>query len=434
MSHHASVVTLGCKANQFESAAMEQLLIDAGYQLISFDQGAELVVINTCTVTSATDSQSRKLVRRARRFNPECRIVVTGCYAQVQPEVLAELPGVLYVIGNMEKQQLLDILAGAGPKIQVGDIARQTSCPDLHIAAFSEHSRAFVQIQSGCNAFCSYCIIPFARGRSRSVVQQHVVVQVQDLVDAGYQEVVLTGIHIGHYGRDLTVALTLVDLLQALLQQTTIHRIRLGSIEPQELSSELIELVADSPRLCDHFHIPLQSGSDSVLKRMNRHYTGQQFEHRLQQIRQRLPDAAIGIDLICGFPGESDDEHRQTVAMVKRLPIHYLHVFPYSKRPGTAAASMPDHVSSLRAKQRAAELRALGEAKKKDFLQRFVGRNLEVVVERRGKEDRWRGISGEYIGVVVDSEHAEARQCLRVNVTDVCNDELVAVPLILDKK
>lgn len=434
MSCCASVITLGCKANQFESAAMEQLLVDAGYQLIPFEQGAELVVINTCTVTSATDSQSRKLVRRARRFNPQCRIIVTGCYAQVQPEALSELPGVSFVIGNMEKQHLLDVLSSEGPKVQVGEIAKQTACPDLHIASFSEHSRAFVQIQSGCNAFCSYCIIPFARGRSRSVQLSDVVDQVNSLVDSGYQEVVLTGIHIGNYGRDLAPQLTLVDLLQSLLQQTDIHRIRLGSIEPQELSIELIDLVASSPRLCDHFHIPLQSGSDSVLKRMNRHYTGQQFEHYLQLITQRIPDAAIGIDLICGFPGESDDEHRQTMATVQRLPIHYLHVFPYSKRPGTAAATMPDHVSGHCAKERAAELRNLGVEKKRAFMQHFIGRQLEIVVESRSKKGVWQGISSEYLSVVVDTDHAQPRHCLQVEVTAVNNDMLIAVPRILDKK
>lgn len=428
MIKSACVVTLGCKANQFESAALEELLIDDGYQLIPFEQGAQLVVINTCTVTSATDAQSRKLVRRARRFNPTCRIVATGCYAQVQPQKLADLPGVDLVLGNMEKESFLSRLNENGIKIQVGEIAKASHCPDLKIASFFEHSRAFVQIQSGCDAFCSYCIIPFARGRSRSVGVAEVISQINTLVQNGYQEVVLTGIHIGNYGRDLlsdgSPVITLATLVEAILDQTMLHRLRLGSIEPQELTDELIELVCQSTRVCSHLHIPLQSGSDSVLKRMNRHYTAQDFYRCLHNIYERSAGISIGIDLIVGFPGETEQEHQQTVDLVGCLPIHYLHVFPYSKRPGTAAERMKDHIEPAIAKVRATQLRDLGEVKKQEYVERFRGEIVEVVVENRSEGGRCKGLTDEYVQVSFDSDQLIAKQCVKVLIAGVDGDAL----------
>lgn len=428
MIKSACVVTLGCKANQFESAAIEELLIQDGYHLAPFEQGAHLVVINTCTVTSATDAQSRKLVRRARRFNPACRIVATGCYAQVQPQKLAELPGVDLVIGNMEKENFLSLLNGEGAKVQVGDIAQASHCPNLKIASFFEHSRAFVQIQSGCNAFCSYCIIPFARGRSRSVAVVEVVDQIKTLIKNGYQEVVLTGIHIGNYGKDLQsecgVDLTLTSLVKTILDQTSLHRLRLGSIEPQELSDELVELVCQSKRVCSHLHIPLQSGSDTVLTRMNRHYTGQDFYRCLQNIYERSPEISIGIDLIVGFPGETDEEHQQSIELIDRLPIHYLHVFPYSKRPGTAAEKMKDHIDPSIAKDRATQLRHLGELKKQHYIKRFLDKVVEVVVENSTGGVRCKGLSDEYVSVSFKSELPLAGKCVKVLIGGVDGDGL----------
>ena len=420
-----SIVTLGCKANQFESAAMERMLIEQGYQIVPFEQGAELVIVNTCTVTSATDAQSRKLIRRARRLNEHCRIVVTGCYAQIQPQQLAQLPGVLYVIGNSEKQDLIDILCHEGPQIQVGDIARQQQCPDLKIASFSEHSRAFVQIQSGCNAFCSYCIIPYARGRSRSVEKTAVIDQINQLVEAGYREVVLTGIHIGNYGQDLTPKCTLTDLLHALLEETDCCRIRLGSIEPQEVSEPLVDCVQQSSRICPHFHIPLQSGCDSVLRRMNRHYTTAQFRDTIDLMCRKIPRVSIGIDVISGFPGETENEHQQTYDFIAALPVHYLHVFPYSARPGTPAATMPHQIPGDIAKQRAAELRVLGEEKAGQYRQQFIGQHLDVVLESRTKNSQWQGTSAEYLTVVVDKEQDCAGELVSVEITGGKKDFLV---------
>lgn len=416
MRNTACVVTLGCKANQFESAALEQLLAADGYELCSFDQGAALVVVNTCTVTAATDAQSRKLIRRARRYNSQCRIVVTGCCAQVQPQAFVDLPGVEWVIGNMEKAQLLTVLQGHGRKIQVSEIAQATQCPDLKIASFFEHSRAFVQIQSGCDAFCSYCIIPYARGRSRSVALSSVIEQIHQLVASGYQEIVLTGIHIGNYGRDLTPRSSLARLVQEILDQTSLHRLRLGSVEPQELTPELIECVAASARVCPHFHIPLQSGSDVVLEKMNRHYTTAQFRSYLDAILTLLPKASIGVDLISGFPGEGESQHQETLALVSSLPLHYLHVFPFSKRPGTAAAVMSEQVDSLVAKRRSAELRDIGKAKTQQYYQGFIGGNIEVVVENHAEGQCWKGISAEYIPVFFKAPGTLGGRCLNLEV------------------
>lgn len=364
MKETFAIVTLGCKTNQFESAAMAEQLEQAGYRCIDYSAGADLVIVNTCTVTAATDSQSRNLIRRARRLNPACRVVVTGCYAQIDPAAVENLPGVDRVLGNEEKGELLHWLEANGPKVQVGDI-RQARGVTFDLNAFGSRSRAFVQIQNGCNAFCSYCIIPHARGPSRSALPQQVVDQVQKFCTAGFPEIVLTGIHIGGYGNDLQPSQSLVELVRRLLDDTQVSRLRLGSIEPQELSMELVDLVASSERLCPHFHIPLQAGDNAVLKAMNRHYSVADFRNLVEGIKLRVPEAAIGLDIITGFPGETERAFANTLALVKDMPVTHLHVFPFSKRPGTPAATMRHQISGAVARQRAAELRALGEKNKR---------------------------------------------------------------------
>lgn len=425
MKKTACIVTLGCKANQFESAAMEQQLLACGYHLCPFELGAQLVVINSCTVTAASDAQSRKLIRRARRFNPECRIIVTGCYAQINPQQLAAFPGVDLVLGNMEKQNFIDFLDckdGQINKIQVGDISQARTCPELEIATFTEHSRAFVQIQSGCDAFCAYCIIPFARGRSRSVALDSVISQIKRLVTNGYDEVVLTGIHIGNYGRDLPIPISLAQLVVAILQQTDLHRLRLGSIEPMELTDELISVVADNKRVCPHLHIPLQSGSDTVLRRMSRHYTTAQFSHCMDKIKARIADVAIGVDLITGFPAETDEEHLATLALLNKLPVSFVHVFPYSKRGGTSAAAMTGHVATVVAKARAAEIRCIGTEKQQHYMRQHIGKVLEVVVENRHDGSIWRGVSREYLPITFTCERNVAGACLTVRIVDIAQN------------
>ena len=409
-----SFATLGCKTNQFESAAMQESLQKAGFHIVPFAEGAELVIVNTCTVTNATDAQSRNLIRRARKLNSTCRVVVTGCYAQIDPDALRDLPGVSLVIGNEEKQRLLGYLESDldSNYVEVSDIRlAETVClPPL--TSFAGRSRAFVQIQNGCDAFCSYCIIPYARGASRSAHPDEILQQITELVESGYREIVLTGIHIGGYGADLQLPLTLNELVQRIELETDIHRLRLGSIEPTELTDELLETVASSPVICPHFHIPLQAGDDNVLQRMGRNYDRGLFARLVNKIRETLPSSAICLDVITGFPGETNREFDNTFYSIAGLPITDLHVFPYSKRPGTPAATLPDQVPGNVSKERAERLRHLAEEKHRFFAESFVGKDLEVVVEAGSKKGLLKGISRNYLDIRFPGDSTLAGQCV----------------------
>ncbi len=391
-----AIATLGCKTNQFESAAMIEQFRNAGYTVVDFTEPADICVINSCTVTARTDAETRRLIRRARRLNPEARIVATGCYAQVSPDDLSRMPEVDVVLGNMEKLDST-VLAQAAED-RVGDVAVETEIPPLSLTSFAEHTRAFLQVQNGCNTFCSYCIVPFARGRSRSVVPAEVLSGIRRLVDNGFREVVLTGIHLGAYGLDLSPASSLEELIRRILAETGLQRLRIGSVDPNEFSAELIALCADSPAICHHFHIPLQSGCDSVLQRMGRPYDSSFFSDLLNRLINAMPDAFIGSDIIAGFPGETDQEFEATCALIEALPFADLHVFPYSKRPKTKAATMPGHLNPVIINQRAAHLRARAARKKKQFLERAIGRELMVLGQQYDESAGIvRGISREYI-------------------------------------
>ncbi|BCR05358.1 tRNA (N(6)-L-threonylcarbamoyladenosine(37)-C(2))-methylthiotransferase MtaB [Desulfuromonas versatilis] len=420
MSRTVSIATLGCKTNQFESAAIEERLREAGYQVVPFEEGAELVIVNTCTVTAATDSQSRNLVRRARRLNIDCRVVVTGCYAQVDPQALKAIPGVALVLGNDEKKDFLRYLDedDEEQRVAVSDIRRSREAVPLSLSSFAERSRAFVQIQNGCDAFCSYCIIPYARGSSRSLSADQVVAQVAGFSDSRYAEVVLTGIHIGRYGEDLEPRSSLVELVRRVQSETDLRRLRLGSIEPTEIPPELIELVAESPILCGHFHVPLQAGDDGVLQRMNRHYTTAFFKGLIDRIHGRMPTAAIGLDVIAGFPGETEGEFENTCRLIESLPVSHLHVFPFSRRPGTPAATMSGQLSGDVVKLRAARLRALGEEKNRLFAERFIGAELEVVVEGGREGGLYRGLSRNYLSVLFAGPEGLEGSLTRVRVRE----------------
>lgn len=382
-SQHAkrfAIATLGCKVNQFESADMVEQLKAAGWQLVPFTAEADLYLINSCTVTARSDAESRRLIRRARRANPHARVVATGCYAQVAPSDLQALPELNLVLGNEEKQDLvLHLEQGAH---QVTDLTSLKTSGPLRLTSFSEHTRAFLQIQNGCETGCSYCIVPIARGPSRSVPPQEVLEAVSRLVATGYQEVVFTGIHMGAYGLDLSPRSSLTALVQLLEEQNAIPRLRLGSIEPNELTDELLALFKDSTRLCHHLHIPLQSGSDSVLQRMGRGYDTSFYCNRITTAAKLLPDAFIAADLIAGFPGETEQEFSETCAFVASLPLADLHVFPYSIRPGTKAAAMPGHLKPSTIKERAELLRGIAADKRAAFQQRFIGKPLPVLGQR----------------------------------------------------
>lgn len=375
-----AVATLGCKVNQFETADMIEQMQADGWQLVPFTAEADLYLINSCTVTARSDAESRRLIRRARRANPNARVVATGCYAQVAPADLLALPELNLVLGNEEKHGL--VLHLEQGKHQITDLTSLKASGPLRLTSFSEHTRAFLQIQNGCETGCSYCIVPIARGPSRSVPPQEVLEAVSRLVATGYQEVVFTGIHMGAYGLDLSPRISLTELVQLLEAQNTIPRLRLGSIEPNELTDGLLALFKDSTRLCHHLHIPLQSGSDSVLQRMGRGYDTGFYASRITTAAQLLPDAFIAADLIAGFPGETEQEFSDTCAFVASLPLADLHVFPYSIRPGTKAATMAGHLKPGIIKERAEQLRRLAAEKRAAFQQRFIGKTLPVLGQR----------------------------------------------------
>jgi threonylcarbamoyladenosine tRNA methylthiotransferase MtaB len=423
-----SIVTLGCKTNQFESAAISEQLQKVGYRSVPFEEGPDLVIVNTCTVTAATDSQSRNLIRRAQRLNNKVRVVVTGCYAQVDAESLAALPGVALVIGNQEKEDFLHHLTDLDDdqaRIAVSDISRAEQARPMALTSFEHRSRAFVQIQNGCDAFCSYCIIPYARGRSRSVALQEVVSQVGRLTESGHAEVVLTGIHIGNYGQDLVPATSLLELLRAIRSGTGVRRLRLGSVEPTEIPVELRAYIAENDWICPHYHIPLQAGDDDILKRMNRHYLTSFFADLLADIRQRQPQAAIGLDLIVGFPGETEDSFERSLSLIRTLPATHLHVFPYSRRPGTPAADMPDQVPGHVAKERAARLRQLGEEKQRAFARTFIGQELEIVIEGGLHKGLRKGLSQNYLSVYLPEDQARIGECHKVKIEAAMGEGLL---------
>lgn len=396
-----ALTTLGCKTNQFESAAMAEKLATEGFPIVPFHEPADIYIINTCTVTARTDAESRRLVRRATRLNPGARIVVTGCYAQVSPDELRSMPGVKLVIGNSEKREISRFIRELGDvqQVAVSDISCEMSAETLLLESFAEHTRAFLQVQNGCDAFCSYCIVPYARGRSRSVAPAAALAAVEKFTRRGFQEIVLTGIHLSGYGLDLEPPVPLHHLLRDITERQLTHRLRLGSLEPAEITDDLIQLMAGSDIICPHLHIPLQSCDDAVLSRMNRNYTSRFFETLMERLMDAVPDLCVGLDLIAGFPGETDQEFDQTYRLVERLPVAYLHVFPFSSRPGTPAASMSGHLPSRLVTERARLLRELSERKRSSFAESFRGKQVQVLVQSQGKDGILSGLSRHYLSV-----------------------------------
>lgn len=422
MSKTIAITTLGCKINQFESAAMTQALEQNGYSMVPFSDKADIYVINSCTVTAKTDAESRRLIRRATRLNPEARVVVTGCYAQMNAEELLKLAGVNLILGNSEKKDIVGFLEGMGdqPRAVVSDISLEKTGETAPLETFAEHTRAFLQVQNGCDARCAYCIVPFARGASRSVAVQEALDGMAAFAAQGFQEIVLTGIHLGAYGLDLAPPTDLLGLMQKAQEQGVVRRLRIGSVEPTEVSRQLIDFMARSPMVCPHLHLPLQSGSDGVLARMNRGYDTPLFREVVQSLVSAMPEVCIGSDVIAGFPGESDQEFDETYRFIDSLPLAYLHVFPFSQRPGTPAATMTPQVNSKVIKERAEALRVLSERKKSDYAAGFVGRELQVLVQKGEK-----GLSRNYLTVLVEESKGLVNREVTVQVTGAKGGELV---------
>lgn len=428
MKHYA-IITLGCKVNQCESAALEGLLNASAMKRSDVAAWTDLVVLNTCTVTGKAAMQSRQAIRQAIRNYPGATIVVTGCYAQTAPEELRQINGIDYIVGHNDKLRIPEILNRevsrplASKPLLVHDHILHARCfAPLPSVASEVRTRAFLKIQDGCNTHCTYCIVPQARGRSRSMPVEDVLAHLTRLAHLGYREVVLTGIHLGAYGRDLDPDLSLNTLLQQIVEHPRPDRIRLSSIEPREVDSQLIAMVATAgPGLCPHFHIPLQSGDNEILKRMRRPYTREQFFHIVTQIHSTVPYAAIGMDVLVGFPGESDAAFANTLDLINRLPVSYLHVFPFSARKGTPAMEFKDRVPESLIKKRCQQLRQLGEEKKRHFYQANIGRTLEVLVENT-LDEGVSGVSENYIPVTVPGARLPENTLIQVRIDNVTPD------------
>ncbi|HYX53156.1 MAG TPA: tRNA (N(6)-L-threonylcarbamoyladenosine(37)-C(2))-methylthiotransferase MtaB [Candidatus Limnocylindrales bacterium] len=437
------VENFGCRATQADGAVLERELSGRGFDRAEDPASADMVVLNTCTVTAAADQDARAAIRRAYRANPKARILVTGCYAQRAPEEIASLPGVTWVVGNSHKHQVPEILGSAGSDFvsaetlqlsspaftMVGDIFAHTeliAAPVFSGDELGSKTRPNLKVQDGCDNRCSFCIIPSVRGQSRSMKLDRVIAEANALNEAGFREVVLSGINLGRWGRDLEPKQRFVDLLRALLDRTSIEKFRISSVEPMDWTDEVIELVAGSPRIAKHAHVPLQSGSDTILRLMHRKYRPWHYVEKIRKIREAMPDAAIGADVMTGFPGETEELFQENLSFIERLPFTYLHVFTYSARPGTLAAAMREQVPVQVARERTRVLRKLAAEKNRAFRESFVGRTLDVITLQTRGEGWTEALSDNFLKIRLEGQH-EPNQLLRVEVTENGSEEVLAV-------
>ncbi len=427
----AAVATLGCKVNQCESEGIIGELSARGMKIVPFEQTADIYIINTCTVTKKTDYQSRQLIHRAIRKNPGANVIVTGCYAQRAPEEIYSIAGVRSILGNTEKESILDSVAKPKTdekKIIVGNIRKEKFISGLWANVFFEHTRAFLKIQDGCDAFCSYCVIPYTRGTSRSLPVEKIIERMASLAANGYREIVLTGIHLGIWGHDLHPRQELAALLQRMAEKRPVERIRLSSIEPRELNDEIISLIKESGMFCRHLHIPLQNGSNKILKMMRRDYDAAFFRDLVATLCESIPGIAIGTDVMAGFPGETDSDFAETSGMLEELPIAYLHAFPFSIRPGTPAANMDQQIPENEKKGRVKRLREIGKAKQRKFAEKFIGKRIDILIEKRFDKNTGFpiGFSDNYIPIAVYGGDFKANSIVGVIPESFNGERLIA--------
>ena len=416
---------LGCKVNAYETEAMQEMLEHAGYEIVPFQEGADIYVINTCTVTNIADRKSRQMLHRARKMNPDAVVVAAGCYVQAQAEKQVIDPCIDIVLGNNKKQDLLTALQAYeeahGDLREVIDINHTKEYENLHLTKQGEHTRAYIKVQDGCNQFCSYCIIPYARGRVRSRAKEDVVAEVTDLAKNGYQEVVLTGIHLSSYGIDFENEDNLLSLIRAVHEIEGIKRIRLGSLEPRIITEEFVQAIAALPKMCPHFHLALQSGCNETLKRMNRRYTSEEFYEKCEILRKYFEKPALTTDVIVGFPQETEEEFETTYEFLKKICFYETHIFKYSKREGTKAAVMQGQIPEQIKAKRSARLIELGEKNRRAYEESFLGKTVEVLVEEKsdvnGKE-MWTGHTKEYMKIALESEKNLQNCILNVQIKD----------------
>jgi threonylcarbamoyladenosine tRNA methylthiotransferase MtaB len=430
--------TLGCKVNFYDTEAIWQQFKQAGYDQVDFEHTADVYVVNTCSVTNTGDKKSRQIIRRAIRRNPDAIVAVTGCYAQTAPAEILEIPGVDLVIGTQDREKIMDYVdqftRERKPINAVRNIMKTRTFEELDVPEFADRTRAFLKIQEGCNNFCTFCIIPWTRGLSRSRDPKSVMEQAKMLVQAGYKEIVLTGIHTGGYGDDLE-NYDLTDLLWDLDKIEGLERIRISSIEASQIDDRMLEVLNTSKKMCRHFHIPLQAGENEVLQNMRRKYTVEEFAEKITRIRQAMPDVAITTDIIVGFPGETEQQFQAGYAFMKQIGFSEMHVFPYSKRSGTPAARMEDQIDEEEKNRRVHELIDLSETMQVAYAEKFVGTTVEVIPERevKGKEGQGRliGHSDNYLHVEFAGNTDLIGQICHVKITEVdvntCVGELQVV-------
>ncbi len=434
MGKKVAFVSLGCKVNQYETNAMSQEFVEKGYEVVDFNDIADIYIVNTCTVTNVADRKSRQMLRRVKENNPDSVLVACGCYAQVGRDELEKIEDIDLIIGNNEKKDIVEIIEEYKNAINdigienvhnsiISDVMHQKDYVEFGTTTYTEKTRAVVKIQDGCDRFCSYCIIPFARGRVRSRKIENIIAEVEQIVDNGIQEVVITGIHIASYGKDFNYEITLIDLLEELNKIEGLKRIRLGSIEPTIITEEFVNRLSKLEKICDHFHLSLQSGCDETLKRMNRRYTTQEFKTGTELLREKFSEASLTTDIIVGFPGETEAEFNTTYEFLKDIAFYKMHIFKYSQRKGTKAAVMPNQVDGSIKELRSKKLIELSDENEEKYNSKYIGKTVEVLLEEKDG-DFYKGHTKNYIEVWVKGENLE-NKIVNVNIEESTEKKLI---------
>lgn len=433
MKGKVALHNLGCKVNAYETEAMQQMLEAAGYEIVPFEPGADIYVINTCSVTNIADRKSRQMLHKAKKMNPDAIVVAAGCYVQADTKKAEADASIDIIIGNNKKQELIPILesyrTGHQKTTECVDINHTKEYENLEIDRTEEHTRAYLKVQDGCNQFCTYCIIPYARGRIRSKKTEDVVNEVKRLAASGCQEVVLTGIHLSSYGKERPEDQeNLLTLIQAVHQVDGIERIRLGSLEPGIITEEFAAAISSLPKVCPHFHLSLQSGCTTTLKRMNRRYTAEEYREKCEILRKYYPAPALTTDVITGFPGETEEEFEESRSFVDSIHFYETHIFPYSKREGTKAAGMPDQLTEQVKKERSRILIALGKEHQREYMEQFLGQKKEVLFEEQQTvegQEYWTGHTMEYLKIAVISEENLENKRVMVQLREMIGQDFV---------
>ncbi|MCI8806127.1 MAG: tRNA (N(6)-L-threonylcarbamoyladenosine(37)-C(2))-methylthiotransferase MtaB [Clostridiales bacterium] len=425
--------TLGCKVNMYDTEAMSELFQKKGYEIVDFDKFADIYIINTCTVTNFGDKKSRQTIRRAKKINPDAIVVATGCYAQVAPDDVKKIDGINIVTGTKNRNDIVEIVENYSDKTKiinmVNNVMKKVDFENLSVNNLKGRARAYLKIQDGCDRFCSYCIIPYARGPVRSRHPDDVILEVKKLAENGYKEIVLTGIHVASYGKDLK-NVSIEKILEQVHETDGIERIRLSSIEPLIVTDSFIETIKKLPKLCEHFHLSLQSGCDRTLKRMNRQYTTAEYKTAARKIQKLYPNAAITTDIIVGFPGETEEDFNKSLNFAKEIAFAKIHVFPYSPKIGTKAAEYPNQISSEIKNLRSKKLITVSNELNKKFLSNYINKEKDVLFERHIGNNIYEGHTTNYITVHAKSEKDISNKILRVKISEIIKEETVAANLL----